>query len=166
MWTVALSLLRKHWPLVLLGLFATWASGVAAWRGHEIKVRDRTISVIKARLETAEALGRAQADLADKTQTAWINVTLGLVDDAHAKIAAIAADRTSLAGRLRDYENRLRAGEVPGTAAGPGGGADPAPQPGSADAALDDYDRACRIDAEWLSFWQHYAEAVGVKRAE
>lgn len=166
MWFAALSFVRKHWPLVLLGLFAAWAAGVAAWRGHVIAVRDSTIATISARLETAEALGRAQADLADKTQTAWINVILGLVDDAHAKISAIAADRTSLAGRLRDYENRIRAGEVPGTAAGSGGGAGPAPQPGSADAAIDDYDRACRIDAEWLSFWQHYAEAVGVKRAE
>jgi hypothetical protein len=69
--------------------------------------------------------------------------------DANAKLLAIAADRDSLAARLRDNENRLRRGEMSRATdqRGLDALAGVAARAAEIDRLYDAYDRACRSDA-------------------
>lgn len=98
-------------------------------------------------LVTAEAIANAKA-----RETAAIANNTEVLRDYNQKLVEIAADNTSLAGRVRDYQNRLRnaaAGQATdqlGIAVASG----IASRAAELDAAYDRYDKACQRDATKL----------------
>jgi hypothetical protein len=95
-------------------------------------------------LVTAEAIANAKA-----RETAAIANNTEVLRDYNQKLVEIAADNTSLAGRVRDYQNRLRdaaasqATDQLGIAVASG----IASRAAELDAAYDRYDKACQRDA-------------------
>lgn len=150
--------IRKLWWLLPVTALAITA---ATFRIQRDNARE-DVAALEARVAAVEAAGRAQAEEARQSELAWQRAAERLVGETNARLDAVAADRESLARRLFEYADRARAGTLPGTPGGAGRGDGAAPLPGSPLPALDDYDRACRIDAEWLEFWVNYARTVGV----
>ena len=153
-------LLKRFWWAIPLAVLAVAATTYRIQRDH---ARD-DVTRLEARIALqAEAARQVEAQYRS-SEKSWQRAAERLVDEKQNTLAAIAADRDSLARRLRDYARRSD-GAVPAVAGGPGGGTGVAPVPSSADEALDRYDTSCRVDAEWLDFWQRYAATVGIKAA-
>jgi len=152
-WTL---LFRFWWAIPLIGA-ALWIAGLHSDLSHT----RNELAIVRGDLASAKALGAAQNKRADAIQENWTKAVGGLTDATNAKLKAVAADRDSLASRLRDAE--LRARQVSSAAAGAGGNAGPTGEPaatGGIDPALDAYDKACQRDAIRLEWWQRRAEAL------
>lgn len=157
-----------YWPLVRKLWWIVPVTALIVTAGVFRIQRDNA----RADLETAnrviaaqEAAGRAQAEAAKQSEAAWQKAAERLVGETSARLAAVAADRDSLAQRLRAHAASTCACAVPETPAGPGGN-DAALGDGggvsTADAALDEFARKARRCDAVEEFWQRYAEAVGV----
>ena len=165
MWLIGwLRGLSLRW--IAIGVAIAAVSAFVGWQVHQRHKAEAALALATARVAALEAAGRAQNERAALVEQAWQNAAARFAGEATDRVAAIAADRESLAGRLREYAARASRGAVSEAAGGAGGGDGAAPQPASAGQALDDYDRACRIDAEWLAYWQAYARSVGVEVIE
>lgn len=153
-------LIRKALPYLAVGLAVLGAWLYVAGLKDDRDDALAEVAALQARLAAVEAAGEARAEQARLDSQAWQNVATRLYEgqgESLERLAAITADNVSLAGRLRDHENRLRAGSLSDAAGGAGGNAGAPGESGgprTADAALDAYDKACRRDAERLAYWQ------------
>jgi len=146
----------------VIGLLRYWKLALGAallaallWGVHSYGVRR-----YKAGEAARQALWEADAHARDKATADAIAAVqererqavahnVEVIRDANEKLVAIAADRESLAGRVRDYENSLRrlsAGQAT-SQLGADVGAGIAARAAAVDAAYDAYDRACQRDA-------------------
>jgi len=154
------AILRAVWGFARRVPWQAWALLILAltfwWWGHsryELGIADERASWERT---IAEANRRNELEAREKEEAArQHNAEVRRARDA--EIAFILADRDSLARRLRDAQaNAVRSCPVPEDPGGPGP-ADPGPEPGgeggasTADAALDAYDTACRLDAAQLN---------------
>lgn len=163
---IPLALVRGlPWRWIGLGVVVLGIVGAFGWQVHQRHRAEDALAVATSRVAALEAAGRAQAEAVALMQAANDKAVTRLLGEKNAQIAAIDADRTSLAGRLHDAYARASRGPLREADPGPGGNAGTGGVARGAeevDAALDAYDRACRRDAERLNFWVGYATAVGV----
>lgn len=156
-------LLKRFWWAIPLALLAVAATTYRIQRDH---ARDDATR-LEARISLqAEAARQAEAEYRNREKS-WQTAAERLVGEKQDTLAAIAADRDSLAVRLRDYARR-RDGAVPAVAAGPGGSTPAVGSGGGVsetDAALDDFRTKARICGANERFWIDYATAVGVQAA-
>lgn len=147
-------LLLKYWRYIagaaLLAAFvlAIHRYGTVRYKAGKAAVTLQWQADTSARnLATAEAIANAKS-----RETAAIANNTEVLRDYNQKLVEIAADNTSLAGRVRDYQNRLRnaaAGQATdqlGIAVASG----IASRAAELDAAYDRYDKACQRDATKL----------------
>lgn len=129
---------------------------------------EAALTVAEARVAALEAAGRAQDEKHRLEERAWAKAAERFADEAMGRVAAIAADRESLAGRLRDYEARARRSDLSAITGGAGGnagalgGGGGVSTPAAVDAALDDFARRARRCDAIEAFWLAYASSVGV----
>lgn len=132
---------------------------VIGWQRHAVyesgKAKGRADVTADWQADTkarATADAKIAADAAARLEAARVT-NQEVLADANSKLIAIAADRTSLASRLRDYENRLRAATSAAHTAERGidvatGIARAAEEArGAIERQWDAYDRSCRNDA-------------------
>lgn len=160
-----LVLLRKFWwviPVVVAVVALWWLRFEVGDLRKVVADRDATVATLTERLDAEHRLALAQQELASQMEVLWRDAVKETNDETQAKLATVAADRTSLARRLRDAETRTcpdpsrnvsaTAGDRPRDERSAG----VAGREGEArerDDALDGYDRACRRDAARLAFW-------------
>lgn len=143
-----LTLLLRFWKplagaIVLVGIL--WAVHHHGHNAGKATVQAAWDKDLAARKEADARVVQAQAQLESANRARNEVIEREYKD----KLAAIAADRDSIAGRVRDYENRLRS--IAAARATDQRGLDAiagiAARQREMDQAFDAYDRACRRDA-------------------
>lgn len=150
-----MSILKLVWRYRTALVIALAVIGFAcAFYGYGREQRKAGAAEVQAKWNADKAARNAETDRALRSIAARVAETKArneeVINGYQKQISNIAADRDSIAGRLRDNEVRLRAlSEAANQPRADGSPAQPE-SPRSVDEALDAYDRACRSDAAQL----------------